>query len=170
MLFRSYPQNETKAEALILTASDQIEKIKELVYELPSMTFHIAAHTLMSDKLNKLGELESVNLYPCVSREMLDTLWDRCDFYLDINHRYEIYDAVNAAHQNNLLIMGFENTVHHKELLVNGCIYPEQEYKKMVLVIEYVLKSPVLMQKLLLAQQIKKIEIWKAVLKSEEEL
>ena len=66
--------------------------------------------------------------------------------------------------------MGFENTVHHKELLVNGCIYPEQEYKKMVLVIEYVLKSPVLMQKLLLAQQIKKIEIWKAVLKSEEEL
>lgn len=165
-----YPQNETKAEALILTASDQIEKIKELVYELPSMTFHIAAHTLMSDKLNKLGELESVNLYPCVSREMLDTLWDRCDFYLDINHRYEIYDAVNAAHQNNLLIMGFENTVHHKELLVNGCIYPEQEYKKMVLVIEYVLKSPVLMQKLLLAQQIKKIEIWKAVLKSEEEL
>ena len=53
---------------------------------------------------------------------------------------------------------------------MNGCIYPEQEYKKMVLVIEYVLKSPVLMQKLLLAQQIKKIEIWKAVLKSEEEL
>lgn len=163
-----YPQNETKAEALILTASDQIEKIEELIYELPNMTFHIAAHTLMSDKLNKLGEQENVNLYPCVSREMLDTLWSRCDFYLDINHWYEIYDAVNTAHQNNLLIMGFENTVHYRELLVNGCIYQEQEYKKMVLVIEYVLKSPVLMQKLLLAQQIKKIAIWKTLLKLEE--
>lgn len=163
-----YPQNEAKAEALILTASDQIGKIEELVYELPGMTFHIAAHTLMSDKLKKLEEQENVNLYPCVSQEALDTLWDRCDFYLDINHWYEIYDAVNTAHQNNLLIMGFENTLHHRELLVNGCIYPEQEYKKMVLVIEYILKSPVLMQKLLLAQQIKKIEIWKSVLKSEE--
>lgn len=165
----NYPQNETKGEALILTASDQIERIDELVYELSDVTFHIAAHTLMSDRLNKLGERENVNIYPCVSQEMLNELWNRCDFYFDINHWNEIYDAVNVAHQNNLLIMGFENTLHHRELLVKGCIYPEQEYKKMVLVIKYIMKNPVFMKKLLLVQQIKKKEIWKEVLKSGED-
>lgn len=163
-----YPENRAKGEALILTNSDQVEKLEELAQELPDVTFHIAANTLVSDKLKEIGEQENVNIYPCVSQEVLDKLWDRCDFYLDINHWNEIRDAVNVAHQKNLLIMGFENTLHHKELLVEGCIYQAQEYKKMVWVIKYILKSPELMQKLLSVQQRKKEEIWKAFLKSME--
>lgn len=162
-----YPENTAKGEALILTASDQIERIEELTKELTDVTFHIAAHTQMSSKLYKLAEQENVELYPCVSLETLNALWDKCDFYLDINHRYEIHDAVNMAHQKNLLIMGFENTLHHKELLVKGCIYPTQEYKKMVLVIKYVMKSPELMKKLLVVQQRRKKAIWRELLKEE---
>lgn len=161
-----YPENKGKGEALILTNSDQIEKLEELTQELPDVTFHIAANTLVSDKLKEIGKQENVNIYPCVSQEVLDKLWDRCDFYLDINHWNEIRDAVNVAHQKNLLIMGFENTLHHKELLVEGCIYQAQEYKKMVLVVKYILKSLELMQKLLLVQQRKKKDIWKSFLKS----
>ncbi len=146
---------------------DQIERIEDLTSELPEMTFHIAANTSVSDKLNQLGERENVNIYPCVSREKLDELWNRCDFYLDVNHWREIYDAVNVAHQNNLLVMGFENTMHHPELLVKGCKFLTQDYKKMVLVIKYVMKSPELMQKLLLVQQRKKKAIWKEILKEE---
>jgi hypothetical protein len=160
-----YPENRAGREALILTMSDQIERIEDLVRELPEMTFHIAANTLVSDKLNQLGERENVNIYPCVSREKLDELWNRCDFYLDINHWREIHDGVNAAHQNNLLILGFENTLHHPELLVKGCKFLAQDYKKMVLVIRYVMRSPELMQKLLLVQQRKKKAIWKEILK-----
>lgn len=163
-----YPENTAKGEALILTASDQIERIEELTKELTDVTFHIAAHTQMSSKLYKLAEQENVELYPCVSLETLNALWDKCDFYLDINHRYEIHDAVNMAHQKNLLIMGFENTLHHKELLVKGCIYPTQEYKKMVLVIKYVMKSPELMKKLLVVQQRRKKAIWRELLESVE--
>ena len=37
--------------------------------EQPEMTFHIAANTLVSDKLNQLGERENVNIYSCVSLE-----------------------------------------------------------------------------------------------------
>lgn len=163
-----YPENKAKGEALILTASDQIERIEELTKELTDVTFHIAAHTQMSSKLYKLAEQENVKLYPCVSLETLNVLWDKCDFYLDINHRYEIHDAVNVAHQRNLLIMGFENTLHHRELLVKGCIYPTQEYKKMELVIKYVMKSPELMKKLLAVQQRRKKAIWKEILESVE--
>lgn len=165
----NYPENKARSEALILTMSDQIERIEDLTQELPEMTFHIAANTLVSDKLNRLGEKENVNIYPCVSQEKLKELWDKCDFYLDINHWREIYDAVNVAHQNNLLIMGFENTLHHGELLVKGCKFSRQDYKKMVLVIKYVMKSPELMQKLLLVQQRKKKAIWKELLKSKED-
>lgn len=60
--------------------------------------------------------------------------------------------------------MGFENTVHHKELFVEGCIYQAKKYKQMVLVIKYILKSSELMQKLLLVQQRKKKEIWRSLL------
>lgn len=164
-----YPENRARGEVLILTMSDQIERIEELTQELPEITFHIAASTLVSDKLNKLGERENVNIYPCVSQEKLKELWDKCDFYLDINHWREIHDAVNVAHQKNLLIMGFENTLHHGELLVKGCKFSSQDYKKMVLVIKYVMKSPELMQKLLLVQQRKKKVIWKEFLKATED-
>lgn len=158
-----YPENKVNGEALILTNSDQIEKLEELTLELPDMEFHVAANTLVSDKLKKIGEQENVHIYPCVSQETLDKLWDRCDFYLDINHWREIRDAVNVAHQKNLLLMGFENTLHHKELLVDGCIYQAQDYKKMVLVIKYILKNSELMQKLLLVQQSKKEAIWRGL-------
>lgn len=159
-----YPENEARGEALILTNSDQIEKLEELTQELSDIVFHIAANTLVSDKLKKVGEQENVNIYPCVNQETLDKLWERCDFYLDINHWGEIRDAVNVAHQKNLLILGFENTLHHKELLLKGCIYPEQEYKRMVLVIKYIMKNPAFMKKILLAQQIKRRKIWEALL------
>ena len=159
-----YPENKDRGEALILTGCDTIEKIEERITELPDMAFHIAAPTLMSDKLNRLDEWENVHLYPCVSQEQLRKLWDICDFYFDINHLWETYDAVNMAHQNNLLIMGFENTLHHPELLVKGCRFSAQDYKKMVLVIQYALRSPELMQKLLLEQQRKKEEMWREIL------
>lgn len=159
-----YPENRARGEALILTNSDQIEKLEELTKELPDIVFHIAADTLVSDKLKRIGEQENVNIYSCVNQETLEKLWDTCDFYLDINHWREIRDAVNVAHQKNLLLMGFENTVHHKELFVEGCIYQAKKYKQMVLVIKYILKSSELMQKLLLVQQRKKKEIWRSLL------
>lgn len=156
-----YPVNEAKNEALILTGYDRIERIEELTRELPEVTFHIGANTLMSDRLMNLEKQGNVKLYPGLSQDALDELWKKCDFYLDINLYGEIRDAVNVAQQKNLLVMGFENTVHHKELLVNECVYPAEEYKKMVLDIRDMLQSPGRMQELLTVQQRKKKEIYK---------
>lgn len=156
-----YPVNGAKSEALILTRYDRIERIEELTQELPEVTFHIGANTLMSDRLMNLEKQGNVKLYPGLSQDILDELWDKCDFYLDINLYDEIRDAVNVAQQKNLLVMGFENTVHHKELIVNECMYSTEEYRKLALDIRYMLQCPERMRELLTVQQRKKIEFYK---------
>lgn len=156
-----YPVNAAKSEALILTRYDRIEKIEELTQELPEVTFHIGANTAMSDRLMNLEKQGNVKLYPGLSQDVLDELWEKCDFYLDINLYGEIRDAVNVAQQKNLLVIGFENTVHHKELLIKECVYPAEEYKKMVLDIRHMLQNPKCAQELLAVQQRKKKEFYK---------
>lgn len=158
-----YPVNAAKGEALILTRYDRIEKIEELTQELPEVTFHIGANTMMSDRLMNLERQGNVKLYPGLSQDVLDELWEKCDFYLDINLYEEIRDAVNVAQQKNLLVIGFESTMHHKELIVNECVYPPEEYKKMALDIRHMLQSPEQMQELLAVQQRKKKEFYKKV-------
>lgn len=164
----NYPENHARSEALILTASDQIEKIEYLISELPDMMFHIAAHTQVSDKINRLAERENVKVYPQISVQDLNTLWNNCDFYLDINHYREIYDAVDTAHVENMLIIGFDNTVHHRELMADECIFAKDEHEKMVLAIKALKGNPVLVQERLKAQHQKKEEIWKEFLQRKE--
>ena len=163
-----YPDNYASGNILILTASDQIEKLEELVLELPNVIFHIAAHTLMSDKLHKLAECKKVKIYPVIHQEVLKDLWNTCDLYLDINHYREIDDAVDVACQMNLLIMGFENTLHQRELLVKECIFSSNEYKKMALLIERLINNSSSMQRLLEAQQRKRSIWWEKSLRLSE--
>ena len=163
-----YPKNHARGEAMILTASDQIEQIEYLIGELPEMRFHIAAHTQVSDKLYKLEGSGNVKVYPQISRQDLDMLWDTCDFYLDINHYYEIYDAVNAAHTRNQIILGFGNTVHHRELLAEEAIFAGTEKEKMVRAIKELMEDPVRVRELLDRQQEKKQEIWQDFWKRRE--
>lgn len=159
-----YPENHARSEALILTASDRIEKLEYLIDELPDMMFNIAAHTQVSDKLHRLAELENVKVYPQVSALDLNMLWNNCDFYLDINHYREIYDAVDTAHMKNMLIMGFDHTIHHRELMAEECIFAMEDHEKMILTIKGLIGNPVLMQERLKSQQQKKEEIWKGLL------
>lgn len=163
-----YPKNHARGEAMILTASDRVEQIEYLISELPEMRFHIAAHTQVSDKLYKLEESDNVKVYPQISRQDLDMLWDTCDFYLDINHYYEIYDAVNAAHTRNQIILGFDQTLHHRELLADEEIFVGTEREKMVCTIKDLMMNPARVQVLLDAQQKKKREIWKDLWKRRE--
>ena len=159
-----YPENHGSGNAMVLTASDQIEKLEELVQELPEVTFHIAAHTQVSDKLYRLAERDNVKVYPGISENDLNELWDKCDFYLDINHYREIDDAINAASQKNLLVLGFESTLHNKDLVARGCRFPTEDYKKMVLVIGQLIREADLMEKVLLIQQKKRNKAWQSFL------
>lgn len=158
---KEYPANSAKGEALVLTASDRLERIEELIHELPEVTFHIAASTQVSDKLRRLGEHENVKVYPQISKGDLNALWDKCDFYLDINYFQEVQNAIDTAQQKNLLIMGFENIIHNKKLITEECVFPSQDFSKFTSFIKTVMQNPDLMKRLLEKQQCKKRQSWK---------
>ena len=116
-------KNTYQNNALICTNSDQIEKCEELITALPNMRFHIAAITEMSSKLTDLSRYENVTLYPGASIQKLDELFDRCDYYLDINHESEIVSAVKQAFLHNQLILGFGQTLHNKTFISNEHVF-----------------------------------------------
>lgn len=120
-----------KKEAFIITETDQLEYIEQLINDFPEITFHIAASTIMSDKLTKLDINNNVELYPCITEQKIKELFERCDIYLDINHYRELYNAVNQALINNMIILAFDNTVHSKELYPIENIFDSSNYVNM---------------------------------------
>lgn len=118
-------------DALILTGTDQVEAVEELITTFPEIKFHIAANTLMSDKLNRLAVHTNVSLYPCVSEVKRKELFERCSLYLDFNHWEEIYDAVPVAVLHSLIVLAFDTTMHHKELTLTEHICTVEETEKM---------------------------------------
>lgn len=120
-----------RKEAFIITESDQLEYIEQLINDFPEITFHIAASTIMSDKLTRLDINNNVELYPCITEQKRKELFERCDIYLDINHYRELYNAVNEAMVNNMIILAFDNTAHSKELYPMGNIFESSNYVKM---------------------------------------
>ena len=50
---------------------------------------------------------------------------------MDINHYRELYNAVNEALINNIIILAFDNTVHSKELYPMENIFDNSNYVKM---------------------------------------
>lgn len=75
-----------RKEAFIITETDQLEYIEQLINDFQEITFHIAASTIMSDKLTRLDINNNVELYPCITEQKRKELFERCDIYLDINH------------------------------------------------------------------------------------
>lgn len=106
--------NRRRCDVLICTNSDQIEQLETLVTRLPQMTFHIAAVTEMSSRLLAYGRYANVRLYPTVRKEVVDELFEKCDYYFDVNHGGEILSSVKRAFLNNQLILGLEGTLHRR--------------------------------------------------------
>lgn len=125
-------ENTHRLEVFICTNSDQIEHCEELIKIFPQMHFHIAAFTVMSPSLMNMGIYDNVSLYPCISGEHLEYLFEICDYYFDINHQSEIASAVHRAFQHNHLIFAFEETVHDRKYVANEHIYPVKDFDRMV--------------------------------------
>lgn len=106
--------NHYSNDALILTNSDQIPHLEQIVQSHSELNFHIAAITEMSTVLMKLNRYSNVTLYPSAKKDELKSLYEKCTIYLDINKGNEILDAVRAAFDYNLLILGYSVTSHNK--------------------------------------------------------
>ncbi|NQG19166.1 accessory Sec system glycosylation chaperone GtfB [Streptococcus suis] len=116
-IYPSLRENAGRKEILILTNSDQIEKLEELTQALPDFHFHIGALTEMSQRLMAFEAKSNITLYPNISQKQLQQLFQECDIYLDINHSGEVMDAVRKAFEQNMVILAFEQTVHNRDLI-----------------------------------------------------
>lgn len=124
--------NNMRKEALILTNSDQIVHLKEIVEALPDVKFNIGAITEMSDKLMKFGRYKNVSLYPNIETKDTRKLVENSDIYLDINRANEILDAIRGAFENNMLIVGFDTMEHDKKFIAPENTYAENQVDMMI--------------------------------------
>ena len=86
-------QESFRPEALVMTASQEVEGLSSLVHHFPQVTFHIAALTAMGPKLTDLATRSNVRLYPGISLDKYEDLLSSCSIYLDCNQEKK-YGAV----------------------------------------------------------------------------
>ena len=60
---------------------------------------------------------------------------------MDINHYRELYNAVNEALVNNMIILAFDNTAHSKELYPIENIFDSSDYVKMKEILKNIINS-----------------------------
>lgn len=102
------------AQAMVMTASENIEGLAGLVDKFPDIAFHIAALTSMGPKLTCLEEKTNVHLYPGISRKKYRELLRKCSIYLDLNYGSEVSDVTLEAIANEQLLYGLASTVHRQ--------------------------------------------------------
>ena len=105
-------KNTVRGDALILTVSDQIEKLEYILENLPDTCFHIAAPVQFSEKIKVLESEYNVRLTTVTTDQQIDFLLNMCDFLLDINHFQEVDSIVSKFVQAGKMVLAFDNTVH----------------------------------------------------------
>lgn len=152
-VYRFERENRGNPEVLICTNSDQIEKLNELVQGLPNLHFHVAALTEMSQNLHNFETYKNVSLYPGVKTTVLDKLFEKCDFYFDVNHESEIVDAVHRAFLNNMVIFGFSECIHNRSYIAQKHIYRSDQADRMIADVKLVMSSAEKIEEGLTAQR-----------------
>lgn len=113
---------------LIVTNSQELEAIHQLVGSLPEITFNIAAWTDMGSKLYALSQKhENIYLYPAISREEFERLKNQMDVYLDINLENSTSDIVAEIASLSKPMLAFyksQNGCHGQRLYSSE--HPEQ--------------------------------------------
>ncbi|HDD0732936.1 accessory Sec system glycosylation chaperone GtfB [Staphylococcus xylosus] len=122
-VYKFMKDNNHSNQVLILTNSDQLPNIEDMIKQHTHLDFHIAALTEMSNVLMKLNQYSNVNLYPNAKKEQLISLYKQCDIYLDINRGNEILDAVRASFDYQLLILGYHETAHNLEVTAQNNLF-----------------------------------------------
>ena len=144
--------NFLRKDALILTHSDQIEGLETLVQSLPQVVFRIAALTEMSPKLLSMLSYKNVVLYQNASLKQIEQLYLESDIYLDINHGGQVLQAVRKAFENNLLILGFEQTLHDRHYIAQQHIFDSSQPAQLAATLEEALSGVEQMRSALQAQ------------------
>lgn len=104
-----------KPQAMIITNSEWVEGLEELLLHLPEIDFHVGALTEMGSRLTNLSVYSNLYLYPGMSYDFFQELLDKSTFYLDIQHDVEILASSLRAVERGILLYTLDNLTHHEE-------------------------------------------------------
>lgn len=108
-------KNRFRNKAFILTNSDNIYGLRDILTNLPELEITIAAYTNMSTKLLYMEEeFNNIRLIPSINEKDLNIELEKADIYLDINHGLKVGNILKRAYQQNMLIFSY------KEVAQNG--------------------------------------------------
>ncbi len=135
-------ENLGRLNALILTNSDQIVHLEEIVQKNPQLNIYIGALTEMSSSLMSMDRYKNVRLYPNISSNIVEHLFNTCDIYLDINLGTEILSATREAFLNNMLVLSFDNTTHNMKYVAQDNIFNHTTPYTMLETLEKITQDP----------------------------
>lgn len=128
-----YPNKKLKRHsALIITHTQDVEKIEELTSYLPEVEFHIGAITAMGSRLTDLVDKSNVFIYPGISQSQYYELLNKCSIYLDINHYIEILNSVEESLENGMLLFSFKGTCHREKFIHPDHLFETSALSKMI--------------------------------------
>lgn len=99
-----------KYHTAIFTNACEMEHLEYLIKALPEVHFHILAHTNFASQVVDLQRYLNVSIYPQFNRYNFESILNRIDFYLDINHYNEIMNIIQEIHRLGKPIFSFDNT------------------------------------------------------------
>ncbi|WKT14584.1 hypothetical protein P9166_14475 [Lactococcus lactis] len=98
-----------RPQAFILTNSDNIYGLRDLLINFPELQITVAAYTNMSTKLLHLEEeYTNIQLIPSINEEELRLQLEKADIYLDINRGLKVGEILKWAYQENMLIFSYK--------------------------------------------------------------
>ena len=100
---------------MIITNSEWVEGLEELLLHFPEIDFHVGALTEMGSRLTNLSVYSNLYLYPGMSYDFFQELLDKSTFYLDIQHDVEILASSLRAVERGILLYTLDNLTHHEE-------------------------------------------------------
>lgn len=123
--YRETFEEDFNREVTIVTASDSLEGLEELLINLSDYTFNVVAKTLMSNKLYSLGErYRNLKLFPNQTDNKINDFIRNSSIYLDINNGTKIPYVIEQALANGKLIYSLESTVGDPQLIPVKQVYP----------------------------------------------
>lgn len=145
--------NNSRKDAFIFTNSDQIEHLETLVQNLPEVTFRVAARTEMSPKLMSMVKYPNIVLYQNIDKERIDYIFETSDILLDINYYTEVMSSTRRAFENNMLVLGFSQTIHNDRYIAKDLIFDKNDVMQMISTIQDILLNKELLENYLIKQQ-----------------
>ena len=104
-----------RPQAVIMTNSEWIEGLEELLLQFPEIDFHVGAVTEMGSRITNLSIYSNLHIYPGISYDFFQELLDKSTFYLDIQYDIEIFESSSCAVEKGVLLYTFNHLTHHEE-------------------------------------------------------